>query len=237
MPKLSLEAKKRIVLGHKVKKLRKEGSLPANLYGKNIESQALEVAIKDFQGMFAKVGETGLIDLKFGEETRPVLIHNVQRHPLTNEPLHVDFHQVSLKEKTTATVRVEFVGEAPAVREKIGILIQPLSEVEIEALPQDLPEHLEVIISSLSQVGNTVTVGDIKVDKEKVTIKTSPEEVVAKIDALAKAEEVAPSPPTEGEAVTPVEGGGSQKGEEVKEGETQEKPAEAAEKKEKEEKA
>ncbi len=229
MERPKLQADKRTVTGRKVKKLRREGLLPANVYGKTVKSQALEVPVKDFQKIYGLVGESGLVDLAVGAEVKPVLIHNVQLDPVSDEPLHVDFHQVSLTEKTTAMIPVELAGEPPAVEQKIGILIQPLSEVEVEALPQDLPEHLTVDVSKLVNVGDSVTVADIVVDK-KVEILTNAEELVAKIDALAKEEEIVPPTPAEGEEAvegeTPAEG-------EVAEGEA---PTEAGEKSEKSEK-
>ncbi len=218
MARLTLKAEKRQTTGRKVKKLRREGLLPANLYGKGVKSMALQVPLKEFQKIYEEVGESGLIDLLFDKESRPILIHGVQLHPVTDEPLHADFHQVSLTEKTTATVPIELIGEAPAVAQKIGILIQPMSEVEVEALPQDLPEHLEVNISGLAQIDDAVTVADISVDKTKVEIKANLEETVAKIDALAKEEEVVPPPPAEGEETapgeTPTEGEAAPTGEE-----------------------
>lgn len=195
MEKIKLEAKKRKVLGRKVKKLRREGILPANLYGKKIKSQALGVLVKDFLKVYQEAGETGLVDLKIDGETKPVLIHNVQFHPVTDQPIHIDFHQVSLTEKTTATIPIELVGESPAAEKKIGILIQPLSELEVEALPGDFPEHLVVNISSLKEVDDALTVGDIEVDKKKVKILANEKEIVAKIEPLA--EEVVAPPPAE----------------------------------------
>jgi len=207
MDRPKIQAKKRTTLGRKVKKLRREGLLPANLYGDKVKSQALEIPIKEFQKVYEQVGESGLVDLMIDGQTNPILIHNVQLHPVTDEPLHADFHKVSLTEKTIATVPIELVGESPAVEQKIGILIQPMSEVEVEALPQDLPEHLDINISGLAQTNDAVTVADIGVDKAKVEIKANPEEVVAKIEPLAKEEEIAPPPPAEGEeAAVPVEG-------------------------------
>lgn len=205
MTRPKLKAEKRKIAGRKVKKLRREGFLPSNLYGKKVNSLALQVILSDFQKVYSEVGESGLVDLQFDSEVRPILIHNVQLHPVTDEPLHADFHQVSLTEKTTAMIPVELVGEAPAVEQKIGILIQPLSEVEVEALPQDLPEHFEVNVSNLAQIDDAVTVADIKADKEKIEIKAEPSEIVAKITALVKEEEVAPPPPVEGEGVAAEE--------------------------------
>ena len=190
-PKLA--AKSRKIFGRKVKKLRREGILPANLYGKKVKSQALELPTNDFLKIYDQVGETGLVDLKINSQTKPVLIHNLQVHPVTDEPLHVDFHQVSLKEKTTADVPIEIRGDAPAVEQKKGILIQPLDEVEVEALPADLPEKFVVDISKLEEVDQAITVGDLDYDKKKVEIKTEPSQTIVKINPLEK-EEVAPPP-------------------------------------------
>jgi len=195
-PKLA--AKSRKIFGRKVKKLRREGILPANLYGKKVKSQALELPTNDFLKIYDQVGETGLVDLKINSQTKPVLIHNLQVHPVTDEPLHVDFHQVSLKEKTTADVPIEIRGDAPAVEQKKGILIQPLDEIEVEALPTDLPEKFVVDISKLEEVDQAITIADLDYDKKKVKVLADPGEVVAKINPLEE-EEVAP-PPIEEEA-------------------------------------
>ena len=110
MANLKLSAKPRKILGRKVKKIRREGILPANLYGKKIKSQALELPTAEFLKVFKEVGETSLVDLVINSQTRPVLIHNLQIHPVTDEPLHVDFHQVSLTEKTKPTPRAQWEG-------------------------------------------------------------------------------------------------------------------------------
>lgn len=206
-PKLIAQPRK--ILGRKVKKLRREGVLPANLYGKKIKSQALEMNSIDFFKIYKEVGETGLVDLTIGSQVHPVLIHNLQTHSVTSEPLHVDFRQVSLTEKTTATVPIEIRGEAPAVEQKLGILIQPLIEVEVEALPADLPDELVVDVSQLAEVNQVITVADLVYDKKKVEVKAEPTQVVAKINPLEKEEVVAPPPPAEivpAEGEIPVEG-------------------------------
>ena len=157
----NLTAKSRKTLGRKVKKLRREGLLPANLYGKKIKSLALELPAAEFLKVYKQEGETGLIDLKINSQTHPVLVHNLQIHPVTDEPLHVDFRQVSLTEKTTADVPIEIRGDAPAVEQKKGILIQPLNEIEVEALPADLPDQILVDVSKLDEVGQSISVADL----------------------------------------------------------------------------
>jgi large subunit ribosomal protein L25 len=215
----TLTAKPRKILGRKVKKLRREGVLPANLYGKKIKSQALELPVAEFLKVFKQAGETSLIDLKIDSQTRPVLIDNLQIHPVTDEPLHVDFRQVSLTEKTTADVPVEVRGDAPAVEQKKGILIQPLAEIEVEALPADLPDHLVIDVSKLEEVDQAITVGDLVYDKKKVKVLADPNEIVVKINPLEE-EEVAPPPPEE-----EVAEGEVPEGEEMPEGKVK-KPAE-----------
>ncbi len=184
-PKLKLE--KREMLGKKVKKLRKAGMLPGNVYGKNMDSTAVQIAEKEFITLYKEVGETGLIDLQIDGATRPVLITDVQRNPLTRLYLHADFFQVNLKEKIKTTIPVITTGEPQAVLDKVGLLLQTLSEVEIEALPDNLPENIEINVEHLAQLDEHVTVADLKAP-EGVTILTEPEQVVAKISELVSKE-------------------------------------------------
>lgn len=194
---LKLTAEKRTILGRKAKALRREGILPANIYGKKVKSLAVQTDLKSFLSAFKKTGETSVVKLKVkGEKkSRPVLIHNVQFDPVSDQPLHADFYQVDLKVKVTTEVPIELVGESPAAKEKIGILIQPLTEVEVEALPTELPDKLELDISGLKEVDDAVTVADLKVPKE-VKVLTPEKEILAKIEPLAK-EEVVVAPPEE----------------------------------------
>lgn len=223
MDRLKLKAEERKVLGRKIKKLRREGTLPGNLFGKKIKSVSLQLPMIDFEKVYKEAGETGLIDLEVGGSVHPVLIHHLQISPVTGVYLHADFHEVSLTEKTTAKVPVVITGEAPAIVQGLGVLINPISEIEVEALPQDLPESIIVDISKLEAVDQGITIADLKLDS-KVTVKADPAEIVVKIGPLEK-EEVAPAP-VEGEITaegseTPVA-----EGKEGKEGETKETPAE-----------
>lgn len=194
---LKLTAEKRTILGRKAKILRREGLLPGNVYGKKVKSLAVQTDLKSFLAAFKKTGETSVVKLKVKGEnkSRPVLIHNIQFDPVSDQPLHADFYQVDLKAKVTTEVPIELVGESPATKEKIGILIQPLTDVEVEALPTELPDKLELDISSLKEVGNAVAVVDLKVPKE-VKVLTPEKEILAKIEHLAK-EEVALPPEEE----------------------------------------
>jgi len=211
MVEIKLSAKKRNVVGKKVKTLRQAGQIPANIYGKKIKSQALSLDKKDFEKVFAQAGETGIVKVTIeGEkEERPTLIQNVQKHPVSSDYLHIDLRQIILTEKITANIPVEMAGISPAASQKLGILIQNVSEIEVEALPLDLPEKFIVDVSKLANVGDQITVAEVAFDRSKVEVKTDSELVVAKIEPLA-AEEVAPAPveaaTAEGEAV-PAEGG------------------------------
>jgi len=191
MKREKLRVEKRKVFGKKVKKLRREGILPANVYGKDIKSVSVQVAQKEFSEVFKKAGETGLVDLELEGKTLPVLIHNVQSDYLGN-PLHADFYQVNLKEKVKAMVPIVITGEPKAVVDKVGLLMQILSEVEVEALPEDLPENIEVNVEALAQVDDQITIGELKTPKG-VSILSDPTQVVVKISELVskEAEELA----------------------------------------------
>lgn len=211
-----LNATFRTILGKKVKKLRREGILPANVYGKGLTSTAIQLSLKDFKGVFAEVGETGLIDLMLNGVKHPVLVKNLQLNYQTHDPLHVDFYEVNLKEKVKAMVPLEFIGEPKAVAENVGTLIQPASEVEVEALPESLPEKIEVNVENLAEIDDQIMVSDLKVP-EGVTILTDPGQVVAKIAEIVVEE--APTP-TE-EAVEGEEGVAAEGGQTPAEGETE----------------
>lgn len=185
-PKLTV--RKRKIFGKKVKKLRKKGLIPAHIFGRKIKSLHISVAEKDFLPVFEEVGETGLLDLVVEKgKARTVLISQVQRHPITEQILHIDFHQVDLKEKVKAEIPIEIKGTAPAVEEKKGVLLTILDKIEVEALPTDLPETIPVDVSSLKEVDDAITVGDVKIGK-KVTLLADPEEVLVKIGPLVTAE-------------------------------------------------
>lgn len=217
MQEIKLKAKKRETVGRKVKDLRGQGLLPANIYGKKTKSLAVSLEKKEFEKVYREVGETGIVKLTVeGEkEERPILIQNVQLNPVTEDFLHADLRQIILTEKIIAKIPVRLAGKSPAAEQKLGILIQTVSEIEVEALPTDLPEEFEVDILKLEKVGDEVLVKNLKIDKSKITLKVAGDLVLAKIEPLA-AEEVAPPKPEE---PVPAEGEAP-----VTEGET--KPAE-----------
>jgi large subunit ribosomal protein L25 len=202
-----LKATKRKILGRKVKTLRQQGQLPANLYGKKIKSVSLTLNDKKFIKFYQEVGETNIVDLQVGPKfvSHFCLISHLQIHPVSDQILHVDFHQVDLTEKITVNIPIELIGEAPAVKEHDGILVQSLSEIEIEALPVDLLDKITVDVSGLTEIGNSVLVKDLSLNS-KVTLKTDPKAVVVTIQAQEEEKEEEKPVEVEDEDGEPVEG-------------------------------
>lgn len=196
MQKITLKAEKRNTLGRKVKNLRKQGLLPGNVYGKKVKSEAIQIKSDEFIKVYKEVGETGLFGLIVNNQEKPVLVHNIQTDPVTDGFIHVDFLQVDLKEKVTAQVPVEVIGESPAEKQGLGTAVTERDEVEVEALPADLPEKFEIDASVLAEVDQAIYVKDIKVDVSKVKILDNPEDILVKVEPLRK-EEVAPEPSEE----------------------------------------
>jgi len=206
----TLKVDLRTVVGRKVKTLRKKGILPLSLYGKEEKSLSLQGDLKEALAVFQKAGETGLVELNIAKEVKPrtVLLKNPQFDPVTDLLIHLDLHQVKMTEKVTVTVPVELVGISPAAEKGEGVLVHILNEIEIEALPADLPEKFNADVTKLEKVNDSIAVKDLGIDTKKITVKTGLEQVVAKVDAL-KEEEPEPAPvaaPVEGEAAPAVEG-------------------------------
>jgi large subunit ribosomal protein L25 len=220
MDKITLKAEKRELLGRKVKSLRRDGILPGNVYGKKEKSLAIQVELKEFQKVFDNAGETGLLDLQVDKASKPVLIDNVQEDPVTNQFLHVDFRQVDLKEKITAEVPIEIVGESPAVKQGLGTLVQHIDEIEVEALPTDFPDKFEIDVTKLEDVDMALFVKDLAYDKKKIKIESDLEEIIVKIEPLREEEQEAPLP-VEEEAAGEASGEPSEDGKEVVEAGTE----------------
>ncbi len=183
-----LKAEKRNVVGKKVKHLRKKGLLVANVFGKDKKSQALQLPIGDFRKVFKIAGGSTVIKLLIdGEkESRPVLVANTQYHPVSGDLLHVDFHQVDLKQKVTANVSIDFIGESPA-KSTGAILVKVNREVEIEALPNDMPKSITVDLSVLKEIGSMITAKDLKLSSN-VSLVSGEDMVLVKAELPKKAQ-------------------------------------------------
>lgn len=219
MKKYTLQGQKRELVGRKVKNLRAKGVVPATVYGKKISSENIAINASEFLKLYALTGETGLIELMVGSQMSPVLVHTVQKHAVTGELLHVEFYHVDLKEKVHTKVPVVFIGEAAAVSEKKGVLLTLSTEVEVEALPAELPEKIEVDVTGLAEVDQELKVSDLKVPSG-ITILTDSEVIVVKVSELVSkaAEEQAAAEDAAAETATT----------EAAEAQAADKPAETA---------
>jgi large subunit ribosomal protein L25 len=176
-----LKASVRTITGKKVKNLRKQGLLPSTIYGQGMEPISIQVVDKDLEAIFKHAGESGLVDLTVDDKVMPILFRNPQYHPVVGNLLHVDCFKVNLKEKITTNVPIVFIGEAPAVKEG-KVLVEVLNEVEIEALPADFPEKIEVDLTKLENVDSVITVADLVIDKKLLEIKNEPGQVIVKVE-------------------------------------------------------
>lgn len=161
---LSLNVKTRKVVGKGVKNLRKQGFLPAVVYGKGVEPQNLSVEATPFTKLYKEAGESTLIDMKV-DEAAPVkvLIQEVQTDPLTGNLSHVDFRQINMSEKIRAEVVLKFIGEAPAIKELGGTLVKSIDSIEIECLPADLVHEIDVDVSALKTFEDAIQIKDLKI--------------------------------------------------------------------------
>src|SRR5581483_1854853 len=147
--------------------------IPATVYGHNVKSVTIDVDARQFRHVHHVAGDTQLIDLVLdGHKARPVLIHTTQIDPRRNTAMHVEFFQANLKEKLTARIPIQVVGEAPAARHGLMIL-HNLETIEMECLPTDLPPDIQVDVSGLSEVGDAIHVRDLDLDRELVSLKVS----------------------------------------------------------------
>ena len=201
---VTLNAQRRTVLGKQVKHLRRDGILPANIYGYQQDSQAIQVDAHEMDRALKSHGPTQLYRLVIApdgsEDT--VIVRHITRQPATNIIQHIDFFHVQMTEPMRAKVPVRLVGEAPAVRLHDGVLIQALDYAEVEALPADLPDALELDISDMSDLNTSRHASALKPPR-KVTLLTPEDEIVVSIQAPrvvveeVPAEEVPAEAPTE----------------------------------------
>lgn len=222
MEKLELKAQSRKETGKQISKLRKEGFIPAVLYGKKIQNINLSVNANEFEKLLKKAGESTIIELTTDDNKKhSVIIHDVQYHFLKSHPIHVDFFEVSMTDKLKASIVLEFTGESKAVKLQGGVLMKLLSDVEVECLPADLPHKIEVSISGLDNLNDAIHVKDLKISP-KVKILTPGEEMVAKIQVPRSVEAELPAPVSEADKVAEVIAASTQKKEEKTPGEEKE---------------
>jgi len=182
MDQIELAATTRDVLGKKVRFLRREGITPANLYGHNVKSTALQIDTIELKHTLSKAGKSSLVALKVDDGKKPkmVIVREIQREPLTGDLLHVDLYQVKMAEKIKLEVPLVFIGEAPAIKDRGGILVQNMDFVEVECLPANMPHNIEVDLSVLREIDQAIHVRELKL-AEGVTILTDPEQSIVQI--------------------------------------------------------
>lgn len=190
MENLKITAKTRKEFGKKVKSLRKNNLIPSVLYGHGLKNIPLTTDYITFEKVYKKGGESSLVDL-FIDKKEPikVLIQDVQRDPVNDKILHIDFHQVKMTEKITTEVNLKFIGESKAVKELSGVMVKSLDKIKIECLPKDLIHEVEVDISILSTFEDIIRVRDLKIP-ETITIKERPEDVVVLVQPPRTEEEL-----------------------------------------------
>lgn len=207
------------------KALRRQGLLPGVVYGHGIESTPLVLDSRTFGKLYGQVGDSTLVNLVVEGQDNPVpvIVKDVQYHALTHVPIHVDFQQVRMDEEITAEVKLELVGEAPAVKNLGAILVETLHDLRIECLPGDLLPQIEIDLSGLVEFGDAVHISDLKMPASWKLVDNEPTDVV--VSVVEQKVEVEPTPvaevaPTaEGEAsaeATPAEGEGVDRAESKK---------------------
>lgn len=202
-----LNATKRTETGNRVKKLRATSKIPATLYGRGLASLNLTLDYVPFEKIYHQSGESSLVDLNI-ERASPtkVLIQDVQYHPLTNRIIHVDLRQVKMDEKLKTDIKLNFIGESPAVKELGGIFVRSFATVPVECLPGDLVSEINVEISSLKEFGDVLHVKDI-LPPSGIKILAHDVDVIATVTPPRSEEELAAvaAPPVEDVSAVKVE--------------------------------
>jgi len=187
---IKLSAKIRMETGKKTSILKKSGRIPAVVYGHKIKNVLLDVEYKEFQKVLREAGESSLIELNIEEEKekRPVLVHDLQKDPVSDKFIHIDFFQISLTEEVQVKVPLVFEGTSLAVKDLGGTLVKNISELEVKALARNLPHEIKVSIDSLNNFGDHILVKDLVLPKD-VKISLKPDEIVVSVAQPAKVEE------------------------------------------------
>lgn len=189
---MKLTTRKRSTGNGRPKKIRKEGFIPAVIYGKGVESVPITVKYKEFMLLFREAGEATLIDMEVeGEKDAfKVLVKDLQYDPISDKVSHLDFYKVNLKDKVEAAVPIHLENEPEMVASGEALVMTLLHEVTVEALPLNLPSEIVVDVSRLMEIGDVVTVGDLAIDRSKVEIKNhEDDEAVVKLDYAETPEE------------------------------------------------
>ncbi|MGD9093834.1 MAG: 50S ribosomal protein L25 [Anaerolineales bacterium] len=189
MTEIVLEAEQREFTGKRVKQLRNQGRLPAVLYGRSIDPIPVTLDYRDASKLLPAITSSQLVIVDVEGEKYHALIREKQRHPVLANFLHVDFMVVSMTEMLRESAIIELIGEAPAIKELSGVLVTGVDVLEVECLPQDLPDRIEVDISAIKEIGDALYVRDIT-PPPNVIFLTDPDEMIVQSSyAAAEVEE------------------------------------------------
>jgi large subunit ribosomal protein L25 len=179
---MELVAEERTVLGRQVKRLRQDGWVPAVMYGREFEPVPLQLEELPLRKVLSQVGGSQLVSVNVKGKKSPelVLVREVQQHPLRGDVLHVDLYRVMMTEKLTTEVPLSLVGTSPMSEVADGLLLTGISSVEVQCLPGDLVDAIEVDLSALTEFDQSLTVGDLPVP-EGIEILTEPDEMIARV--------------------------------------------------------
>ena len=203
---LTLEVAPRSAKGKANKALRRSGSVPVHVFGHGIESQGLQAEEKALRNVVHQAGASGLIDMQVEGKPQKVMVRKVQRHPVNGKLIHVDFYQVRMDTKTRIRLALMFVGDAPGVTMLDGTLLHAVEAINVEALPGDLPHHIEVDVSGLEELDQALHIRDLVIPGN-VTVLDDPDELVVKIQPPRKVEEAVAGEEAAPEGAAPAEGG------------------------------
>lgn len=184
-----LKAKSRTELGRKVKPLRRGGFLPCVVYGEGVPSQPISVTYKDFEKVYKKAGESTIVELDVDGKQFNVLIQDITRDPIRGDMLHADFYAVRMDKVLRTKVPLAFVGESPAVKNEGGVLVKVVQEIEIEALPKDLPHEIRVEVSRLAVLESRIKIKDLLIP-QGVRVIAEPDEVLILVERPRAEEEL-----------------------------------------------
>lgn len=184
MDKILIQAEKRNVTGKKVGALRRQGKLPGVMYGRHIDPMPILMDLREASKALFKLSASSIVTIELDGEEFPALVREKQRDYIKNILEHVDFQVVSMKEKIRTLVTVELIGTSPAIKNFNGVVVHNLNQIEVEALPNDLPDRLELDMSTLEEIGSSLLVSDLEVS-DKVTILTNLDETVVVITGAA----------------------------------------------------
>ncbi len=205
--RVELEARERSLLGSKVKRLRREGWVPGVMYGRDFESVPLKFDKYDLRHVLSQVGGSQLVNIKVDNADEPefALLREVQRDVITGDLLHVDFYRVMMTEAITTEIPLLTVGKSPVAEQKEGILLHGVAEIEVECLPGDLVDAIEVDLSELTEVGQAILVDDLAVPSG-INVLTDPDEMISRLVPLEEVELERPTAEVEEELIMGEEG-------------------------------